>query len=265
MNKEAPIGVIDSGVGGLTVLRTLQQKLPEENFIYLGDTARTPYGTRPEKQVRQFVDEMLSWLERRQVKMVVIACNTITVLGIDTLQKDHPYALIGMSKGETLVADSSKNKKIGVFATPFTVSTGAHEKAIKGMLPDADVYYQACPDFVPLIEGEQFESVALTEAVKVYAAPMKQAGVDSLLLSCTHYPFIKEQIEAELGTEVKVLDPAESTAENVKLWLEQNGLLRTGKSHTVVGCTADLERVQRLAGRMIKADECEFQLIDLTK
>lgn len=265
MFKDAPIGVIDSGVGGLSVLKALQQKLPEEKFIYLGDTARTPYGTRPEQEVRQFVEEILIWLERQQVKLVVIACNTITVLGIDTLQKNHPYAVVGMSKGENVAAVSSKNKKIGVFATPFTVSTGAHEKAIKSVLPDAEVYYQACADFVPLIEGEQFASAELAEAVKKYAEPMKRAGVDTLLLSCTHYPFIRENIEAELGSEVQVIDPAESTAENAKSWLEQHDMLRSGQGHVVVGCTADLERVQRLAGRMINADACEFKLIDLTK
>lgn len=265
MNKEAPIGVIDSGVGGLSVLKMLQQKLPHEKFIYLGDTARTPYGTRPEQQVRQFVAEMLDWLEKQQVKMVVVACNTITVLGVDTLQKDHPYAVIGMSKGEQLVAGSSKNKKIGIFATPFTVSTGAHEKAIKSFLPDAEIYYKACPDFVPLIEGEKFDSPELMEAVKKYTEPLKEAGVDTVLLSCTHYPFVKSQIEAEFGDAVKVIDPAEGTAENVRAWLEQHELLGDGQGNTVVCCTADLERVQRLAGRMINTAECKFKLINLTK
>lgn len=264
MKREAPIGVMDSGVGGLSVLKTLRKLLPEEKFIYLGDTARTPYGTRSEQQVRLFVEEMLSWFERQGVKMVVIACNTITVLGVDTLQKQHAFLLTGMSKGEML-AMNSKNKKIGVLATPFTVSTGAHKKAIEKCLPGARVYYQACPEFVPLIESEAFASRELQLAVQKYTKPMQEAGVDTLLLSCTHYPFIKEEIENAMGEQVFVADPAESTAAAVKQRLEEEDLLNSGSGGSIICCTADEERVKRLAGRMLGNDKCEFKVIDMTK
>ena len=264
MRSNAPIGVLDSGVGGLSVLKVLHQMLPQENFIYVGDTARTPYGSRSEAEIRQFVEEIISWLERQGVKQVVIACNTLTMLGIDSLKKEHPFELIGMSKGEQLLLEASKKKKIGVFATQFTISTEAHKKAILAADSSAEVYPMACPKFVPLIEGEQFGDPAVAEAVAEYAVPLKEAGIDALILSCTHYPFIKDVVEAEFGEGVTVIDPAEATALLSKASLEREGLLNRGETGNVtVCCTADLERVKRLAARMLPVDACEFKEINL--
>lgn len=264
MRSNAPIGVLDSGVGGLSVLKVLHQMLPQENFIYVGDTARTPYGSRSEGEIRQFVEEIISWLESQGVKQVVIACNTLTMLGIDSLKKEHPFELIGMSKGEQLLLEASKKKKIGVFATQFTISTEAHKKAILAADSSAEVYPMACPKFVPLIEGEQFGDPAVAEAVAEYAAPLKEAGIDALILSCTHYPFIKDVVEAEFGNGVTVIDPAEATAKLSKASLEANGLLNNEEQGSVkICCTADLERVKRLAARMLSAEACQFQEISL--
>ncbi|MBQ8417462.1 MAG: glutamate racemase [Phascolarctobacterium sp.] len=264
MQSSAPIGVLDSGVGGLSVLKVLHQMLPQEKFIYVGDTARTPYGSRSETEIRQFVEEIISWLEGQGVKQVIIACNTLTMLGIDSLQKEHPFELVGMSKGEQLLLVASRKKKIGVFATQFTISTEAHKKAILAVDDSAEVYPMACPKFVPLIEGEQFDSSQIAEAVAEYAAPLKEAGIDALILSCTHYPFIKDIVEAEFGAGVTVIDPAEATAQTAKASLEVNNLLSTdGEGSVAICCTADLERVKRLAGRMLPAACCEFREISL--
>ena len=264
MKSNAPIGVLDSGVGGLSVLKVLHQMLPNENFIYVGDTARTPYGSRSEEEIRQFVEEIISWLERQGVKQVVIACNTLTMLGIDSLKKEHPFELIGMSKGEQLLLAASKKKKIGVFATQFTISTEAHKKAILAADASAEVYPMACPKFVPLIEGEQFGNPAVAEAVAEYATPLKEAGIDALILSCTHYPFIKDVVEAEFGAGVTVIDPAEATALLSKASLEKKGLLSDEKAGSVtICCTADLERVKRLATRMLPTEACSFKEISL--
>lgn len=264
MRSNAPIGVLDSGVGGLSVLKVLHQMLPQENFIYVGDTARTPYGSRSEAEIRQFVEEIISWLGRQGVKQVVIACNTLTMLGIDSLKKEHPFELIGMSKGEQLLLAASKKKKIGVFATQFTISTEAHKKAILAADGSAEVYPMACPKFVPLIEGEQFGKLEVAEAVAEYAAPLKEAGIDALILSCTHYPFIKDVVETEFGSGVTVIDPAEATAKLSKASLEAEGLLNTGEAGSVtVCCTADLERVKRLAARMLPVEHCSFKEISL--
>lgn len=263
MKSNAPIGVLDSGVGGLSVLKVLHQMMPHENFIYVGDTARTPYGSRSEEEIRQFVEEIISWLESQGVKQVVIACNTLTMLGIDSLKKEHPFELVGMSKGEQLLLAASKKKKIGVFATQFTISTEAHKKAILAADASAEVYPMACPKFVPLIEGEQFSNPEIEQAVAEYAAPLKEAGIDALILSCTHYPFIKDVVEAEFGSEVTVIDPAEATAKLSKEALENEALLSDGEGSVTVCCTADLERVKRLASRMLPLEQCQFKEITL--
>ena len=263
MKSNAPIGVLDSGVGGLSVLKVLHQMMPNENFIYVGDTARTPYGSRSEEEIRQFVEEIISWLESQGVKQVVVACNTLTMLGIDSLKKEHPFELVGMSKGEQLLLAASKKKKIGVFATQFTISTEAHKKAILAADASAEVYPMACPKFVPLIEGEQFGNPEIEQAVAEYAAPLKEAGIDALILSCTHYPFIKDVVEAEFGSEVTVIDPAEATAKLSKEALEKEGLLGDCEGSVTICCTADLERVKRLASRMLPLEQCQFKEITL--
>ena len=263
MKSNAPIGVLDSGVGGLSVLKVLHQMMPHENFIYVGDTARTPYGSRSEEEIRQFVEEIISWLESQGVKQVVVACNTLTMLGIDSLKKEHPFELVGMSKGEQLLLAASKKKKIGVFATQFTISTEAHKKAILAADASAEVYPMACPKFVPLIEGEQFGNPEIEQAVAEYAAPLKEAGIDALILSCTHYPFIKDVVEAEFGSEVTVIDPAEATAKLSKEALENEGLLGDCEGSVTICCTADLERVKRLASRMLPLEQCQFKEITL--
>lgn len=266
MDKKQPIGVLDSGVGGLSVLRCLHQMLPHEDFIYVGDTARTPYGTRSEAEIRGFVEEMIAWLAAQQVKQLVIACNTLTMLGVDTLKRSYPFSLIGMSKGEQLLLHASKKKKIGVLATPFTIASGAHKRAILAADPTAEVYPVACPEFVQLIEGEQFDSEALKQAITKYAAPLKAAGIDALILACTHFPFIREQIEAAFGAGVKVIDPAAATSGDAILALKAANLLRTeGVGHVEVCCTAALERVERLTARMLPKEQCSFRLIDLKK
>ena len=254
MQKNAPIGVLDSGVGGLSVLKCLQAALPQEDFIYVGDTARTPYGPRSEAEVRRFVGEIIDYLDGRGVKLVVIACNTLTVLGVDTLKGSHAFEIVGMSKGAQLVLAASSRKKIGVFATEFTINSGAHKAAILAADDGADVYPQACPKFVPLIEGEQFDGAEVRAAVAEYAAPLKAAGIDTLILSCTHYPFIQKEIESEFG----------ATAQDTKTVLAAEGLLRSEGAGTLEVCfTADVERGARIAGRVLPQGKCLFKEIKL--
>lgn len=266
MNNNAPIGVIDSGVGGLSVLKCLRRLLPGENFVYLGDTARTPYGSRSEREIRKFAEEMLCWLDGQGVKMAVIACNTLTMLGVDSLQGSHSFPLIGMSKGEGLLLSASRNKKIGIFATPFTIGTEAHRKAVLEADGSAEVFPVACPAYVPLIEGERFDDPALERAVVEYSAPLKEAGVDALILGCTHYPFIKDKIARELGTGVAIVDPAEETALLAGRLLETEKMSAdNGGGRVTVCCTADPERVERLAARMLPSEVCSFREITLAK
>lgn len=264
LNKNAPIGVVDSGVGGLTVLKHLREMLPKENFIFIGDTARTPYGTRSEAELRLFADEMITWLEHKGAKLIVFACNTMTMLGVNTLEKDHQLLLIGMSKGEQLLDIASRNRRVGVFATPYTIGTGAHRRAIAEIAPDILVYPMPCAKFVPLVEAERFGTEELKAAVHEYAVPLKEAGIDSLILSCTHYPFIQEEIAAEFGPAVKIVDPAKETALLAKKTLDVLGLRRLeGRGSITICCTADIARVERLTARILPTEKVKYQLINL--
>lgn len=264
LKLDAPIGVIDSGVGGLTVLKCLHKYLPHEEFIYLGDTARTPYGVRPETEIRQFVVEMIDYLAQRQVKLVVIACNTLTMLGTKSIQGEHPFTCVGMSKGEELMLKTTRNKCLGVMATPFTIKSDLHRQALLAMDPSVTVVPVPCPKFVTLVEGEKFGSAELQAAIAEYTEPIKKAGVDTVILSCTHFPFLKKELEQELGAGVVVLDPAEVTAQLAKEALAQQGLLKTtGTGKLELCCTADLERVQRLAAYMLPDEELGFKEVAL--
>lgn len=264
MKKMAPIGVLDSGVGGLSVLKCLHRLLPHEDFIYVGDTARAPYGVRPEKEIRAFVHEIIGWLARQDVKAAVIACNTLTMLGVESLQDGYAFPIVGMSTGEKQLLAASKKKKLGVFATPFTISTEANKKAILAADPAAEVYPMPCPKLVPLIENEEFASEALREAIEEYAAPLQKAGVDALLLACTHYPYIKEQIGAAFGPGVQIVDPAEATSRIAADVLREQGLLRdAGEGSVKICCTAGKERVRSLARLMLPEDACAFREIAL--
>lgn len=264
LKENSPIGVLDSGVGGLSVLKCLRSMLPAEDIIYLGDTARTPYGPRSEAEVRAFVEQILCFFDKEKVKLVVVACNTLTVLGIETLKKQHEFHLVGMSKGANLVLAASKKKKIGVFATEFTIGTGAHKQAILAMDSSAVVTPVACPKFVPLIEGEKFGSAEAKEAVKEYTEILKIAGVDTLILSCTHYPFLKKEIEQALGKDTIVIDPAEETSRNALQVLRENGLAKeSGQGSTTICFTADIDRGIRLVNYILPNVKSAFKQVDL--
>ena len=266
MQTAQPIGVIDSGVGGLTVLKWLQAKMPHENFIFIGDTARTPYGNRSREEITRFVADMTAWLNKRNIKQLGVACNTITVLGTDTIRGSYPFDVIGMAKGSRMVPLVTKNNRVGFFATDFTVSTGAHKREIQKLCPRIQVFGQGCPKFVPLIEGERFGSPELKAAIHEYAEKLKAHHVDTVLLSCTHYPFVRKEIEDEFGPSVTVLDPAERTTQDALESLQKRHLaLTTGIGRAEVCFTADLERGKRLAARMLDLDKCDFRLIDLKK
>ncbi len=264
LTKDMPIGVIDSGVGGLSVLKTLREMLPAEDFLYLGDTARTPYGSRPEEEVRGFVEEMLTFFDANKVKLVVVACNTITVLGTETLKKLHKFELVGMSKGAKLVLAASEKKNIAVFATEFTISTGAHAKAVHELDARAKVTGIGCPKFVPLIEGEKFGSPEVEEAITEYANIAKGAGADTVILSCTHFPFLREDIERILGNGVTVIDPAQQTTKDAQYKLIEEGLLKMeGKGSTTICFTGDVERGERLAKFIMPDVEATFKKVTL--
>ena len=264
MDKNRPIGVIDSGVGGLSVLRALQETLPRERFLYLGDTARAPYGTRSRETITAFVAQMTDWLARHRVKQLVVACNTITVLGTDVIRGAHPFTVIGMSKAVKEVLQATKNKKVGLMATDFTVGTGAHRKEIQAADPDEQIFGVGCTKFVPLIEGNRFGSPELQAAINEYAEVLKAKDVDTVILGCTHYPFVKEYLQKAFGPGVAIIDPAEATALQAKADLEARNLLRTeGQGSCTICFTGDVGLGKILAGRMLDLTMCEFRQVKL--
>ncbi len=231
MNK-APLGVFDSGIGGLTVARALFERLPRESVIYFGDTARVPYGPKSPDTVRRYSGEILNFLLGRGVKAVVVACNTSTAHALPYLKERSSVPVVGVIEpGARAAVAATTTGTIGVIGTAGTVASGAYERAIKALRPDAKVHSQACPLFVPLVEEGWFEHPAAELIAREYLEPLKRARIDVLVLGCTHYPLLKPLLSRVMGAEVRLVDSAEETAKTVSQELERLGLLANGGSH----------------------------------
>ncbi len=227
--NQAPLGVFDSGIGGLTVARALFERLPRESVIYFGDTARVPYGPKSPDTVRRYSAEILAYLLHRGVKAVVVACNTSTAHALEYLTQHAPVPVVGVIEpGARAAAAASRSGKIGVIGTAGTIASGAYERAIKAVRSDATVYARACPLFVPLVEEGWLDHPATEMIAREYLEPLARAGVDALVLGCTHYPLLKPLLARVLGPGVRLIDSAEETANAVSRELEQRGLAATG-------------------------------------
>lgn len=257
MNNRLPIGIFDSGIGGLTVYKQVKKLLPGEDIIYFGDTARAPYGQRPRQQIRNFVDEILDFMDVCNIKVGISACNTITVLGLDCLQGNHLFPIMGMSRGAQLAIDSSKNKRIGIIGTEFTISSGRHQAEITNLDSQAKVYGKACPKLASLIEKGNLAGIEMREAIFEYLEPLKEEKIDTLLLACTHYPYIKSCIQEFMGHTVAIIDPAEETAQQVCDLLARKGGLNpkdTGVSRLYFSNNA--EHALGIANHIIDTSAC---------
>ncbi len=211
-----PIGVFDSGVGGLTVFHALEQALPGEPLIYLGDTARVPYGTKSAETVIRYTLEAARFMLRQQVKMVVVACNTASSVAIDAMERETRLPVIGVIEpGAGRAVERSRVGRIGVIGTRATVASGAYKRAIQALRPDAEVLSQACPLFVPLAEEGWTDGDITRRVAESYLEPFKRAEVDALVLGCTHYPLLRGVIGDVMGPDVVLVDSAESVAHEV--------------------------------------------------
>ena len=227
VKMDAPIGVIDSGVGGLTVAKAIMELLPNETIYYIGDTARCPYGPRSVKEVRNFTWDMAKALEQMNVKMLVIACNTATAVALKSLQKYMPFPVLGViNAGARAAAKNTKKNEIVVLATEGTVKSGAYEEAVLSLSSKAKVMPLACPTFVPLVESGEYDTPFAYSLVQKGLAPLQHERFDTVILGCTHYPILQKQIEAAVGPNVKVLSSAEETAKDVESILRYNNHLR---------------------------------------
>ncbi len=224
---DKPIGVFDSGIGGLTVVKELIKLLPQENIVYFGDTARVPYGIKSRETIIKFSLENTLFLLQKDVKMIVVACNTSSSLALPVIRKHFKIPIIGViMPGAKEAVYATKNGRIGVIGTRATINSGAYEEEIKRLDPAKKVFSQACPMFVPIVEEGWVEDDIAQRVGEKYLAGLKKRGIDTLILGCTHYPLLKKRIQRIMGRGVTLIDSAQQVAVEVRQVLSQEGLLK---------------------------------------
>ncbi len=227
--RYAPIGVFDSGVGGLTVAREIVRQMPEERIVYFGDTARVPYGSKSRETVIRYSRQILHFLITKGVKAVVVACNTASALALETLIPETEIPILGVViPGAKAAAESTKNGKIGVIATESTIASGLYPRVITEFRPGAEVYGKACPLFVPLVEEGWLSDPVTREVAKRYLNPLLETGIDTLVMGCTHYPLLRDLLMDVLGDDVRLVNPAYETALELKRLLSREGIANDG-------------------------------------
>lgn len=251
----APIGVFDSGVGGLTVLRQLQQQLPHESILYFGDTANLPYGTKTADEICQLTRAILQWMVAYPVKMVVMACNTSSALALETVRSEFDMPILGVILPAAQAAVQSGDR-IGILATPATASSHAYRRAILEINPRATVWEVGCPEFVPLIEAGQVNSPETYTVVQRYLAPLIDQQIDTLVYGCTHYPHLAPIIDGLLPSSVQVIDPAiavsKAVAQELTLLGHKENRLKFGTTVTNSFFVSDRpHRFSQLATRLL--------------
>lgn len=255
--RTRPIGVFDSGVGGLTVVRSLMKLLPHEQIVYFGDTARVPYGPKSSDIVRSYARQDTELLLRYNVKMIVVACNTVSSVALDVVERHAPVPVVGVIKPAARIAAAiTKTKQVGVIGTVGTISSCTYTKEIHAYDPSITVHGQACPLFVPLAE-EGWDSHEATRLIaREYLMPLLEKGIDTLVLGCTHYPLLKNVISEVTGTSISIIDSADSTAEAVLRMLHDESLLRqTNPNPQHVFLVSDVPRKFREIGERFLGHE----------
>ena len=224
-NSSDPIGVFDSGIGGLTVVRELMRQLPNESIIYFGDTARVPYGPKSPDTVVRYSREIVDFLKNEGVKTIVVACNTATAHALPTLRAENDLPIVGVIEpGSRAAARATRSGNVGVIGTQGTVNSRAYEKAITAESPDAHITALACPLFVPLVEEGWLDTEVTRLVAHEYLDSFQSADVDTLVLGCTHYPLLKGVIGEVIGRKVRLIDSAEETASETAATLRDKGL-----------------------------------------
>jgi len=222
-----PIGIFDSGIGGLTVVKQLTKLLPNEKYIYFGDTARVPYGTRSNRLIKQYAFEDTAFLQQFKIKLLVVACNSVSAVAVDLLKSALNIPLTGViMPGVEAAVKTTKNSKIGIIGTTATVTSGAYEKRIKSIDPNIDIYGQACPMLVHLVEeGWVDEEITRLTIIK-YLEPLLEKSIDTIIMGCTHFPVVADLIQDVVGPSITLIDSGKETAKKVKQMLDSSGLNR---------------------------------------
>ena len=224
--RNAPVGVFDSGVGGLTVAREIMRNLPSEKIVYFGDTARVPYGSKSKETVTRYSRQIIRFLMEQKVKAIVIACNTASAFALETVRHEFPLPVIGVIRaGAEVAACETRNKKVGVIGTEGTIGSGIHEEFLHSWDPEIQVFGKACPLFCPLVEEGWTHDPLTREIAARYLKDLQDRGIDTLILGCTHYPLLRSTIGEIMGDAVRLVNPAYETALELKRLLTKEDLL----------------------------------------
>ena len=225
MDKNAPIGVFDSGVGGLTVAREIMRQIPNERIVYFGDTARVPYGSKSKDNIIKFSRQIIRFLQTENVKAIVIACNTASALALDEMQQEFDLPILGVVKpGAKVAVETTVNKRIGLIGTEANIRSGVYTRYIKSLDDEAKVFEKACPLFVPLVEEGWLHDDITLQVASRYLEELKEKDIDTLIVGCTHYPLIRSTIRKVMGDKVNLVNPAYETAIELKNLLERDNL-----------------------------------------
>ena len=255
MRSSAPIGVFDSGLGGLTVFRALARLMPQESLVYFGDTAHVPYGSKSPEAIARYSSAVARFLAKKGIKLLVVACNTSSALALPAIRKSVKVPVIGVVEpGARAAAAATRGGRVGVIGTEATVASGAYPKAVRGLRPRARVESRACPLFVPLVEEGRWTGPVVEQVAREYTAPLRRARVDTLILGCTHYPFLKPVLKKVMGKGVTLVDSADETAKETRRVLVDLGLRKfAGRGKRTFFASDAPARFKRLARKMLGA------------
>lgn len=265
--REKPIGIFDSGIGGLTVVKEVLKQLPGENIIYFGDTARVPYGTKSEKTVIKFSLQNTQFLSGFNIKLLIVACNTASAVGLDVLREKFSFPVIGVIEpGARAALRLTKNKRIGIIGTEATISSQAYVKLIRKIDSSTRTFSQACPLLVSLVEEGWLEGRITSAVVKKYLGPLKKESIDSLILGCTHYPLLKPLLRREMRG-VALIDSAREVVTEVKEILQSKNMLRPGERIPYRRyCVSDAPaRFRRIGKRFLGEDISPVKQVEIEK
>jgi len=265
--KQLAIGVFDSGIGGFSVVKEIKRLLPKENIEYFADHARQPYGVRKQKEIEGFVIQIINFLLKKGIKACIIACNTATSAGLERAKEEFNIPIIGVIKnGAKAAIEVTRNGKIGLIGSEFTVNSRAYHKEIKRINPEIEIFANTCPKFTPLVELGQLETAESYRAAKEYLRPIKDAQVDTLILGCTHYPFLQKEISNIMGPNVELVNPAYNTALNLKHILEEKHLLKADgdrkENYYTTGNPDNMKKVYRI---IFNSSEFNIKKVEIYK
>lgn len=263
--KNKAIGIFDSGLGGLTVVKEVRKLLPNENIVYFGDTARVPYGSKSKEVIIKYSREITRFLKTKEVKMIVVACNTASSFALKTLQEELDIPVIGVIHAGSKYASQITKGKIGIVGTKGTIKSNVYEYSIKQINPEIEVYQRACPLFVPLIEEGMLEDSITEEIAERYLYDIKKS-IDTLILGCTHYPLIKDLIGKVCGDSVKIFNPAKVVAEEVKdILFEKNMFCESCEGKTTYFASDDPEKFAETGKLFLGNSHLKVEEVDIEK